>query len=145
MARRRGWRGWGTSGWGLDLHHDRSFCCKGEAVAGPAHCTRLAPVHRPPRHAVRLAHQEAQIDEMVGASISHPSVLMHGFFNEGPSSDPRACPAYAASAAAIRRQVPPSHRLVTWATSAKEKVKHAVRPTASLHGRRSAMPPCYIL
>jgi hypothetical protein len=81
---------------------------------------------------------------MVGASLSHPSVLMHGFFNEGPSSDPRACPAYASSAAAIRRRVPPAHRLVTWATSAKEKVGtpgHFASSTASVHKSQAAHAP----
>ena len=42
------------------------------------------------------------------------------FQNEGPSSDPKACPGYNASAAAIRRRTPmrpgqPQTRLVTWA------------------------------
>ncbi|KAL3933475.1 MAG: hypothetical protein SGPRY_000266 [Prymnesium sp.] len=64
--------------------------------------------------------QLQQVDEMVRASFSHPSVIIHGFFNEGPSNDPRACKGYDASVAAIRSLVPSSHRLVTWASSAKE-------------------------
>ena len=62
-----------------------------------------------------------QISEMVSSSYSHPSVLLHGFYNEGPSYDPAACAGYNASASAIRALVPPSHRMVTWASSAKTK------------------------
>ncbi|KAL1520238.1 hypothetical protein AB1Y20_023708 [Prymnesium parvum] len=68
-----------------------------------------------------MAAQLQQLDEMVLASYSHPSVIIHAFFNEGPSDDPAACFAYNASARAIRALVAPSHRLVTWASSAKEK------------------------
>ena len=39
-----------------------------------------------------LAAQDAQIKEMVQASINHPSVLFFAFFNEGESDSPRACP-----------------------------------------------------
>lgn len=81
---------------------------------------------------------------MISASINHPSVILHGFFNEGPSNENSSCPAYvhhthhcerltvlltfsvcccvcnryAASADAIRARVgsPPS-RLVTWASN----------------------------
>ena len=58
---------------------------------------------------------------MVSASYSHPSVIMHAFFNEGPSNDPKACHGYNVSADAIRALAPPSHRMVTWASSMKEK------------------------
>ena len=43
-----------------------------------------------------LQQQQLAVAEMVSASASHPSVIIHGFFNEGQSDDPRACPAYAA-------------------------------------------------
>ena len=67
--------------------------------------------------------QITQVNEMVMASYSHPSIILHGFFNEGPSPDAKACTGYAACAEAIRALVPPSHRMVTWASSAKEKDK----------------------
>ena len=60
------------------------------------------------------------MDEMVRASLSHPSVVLHGFFNEGPSDDAAACAAYNASAAAVRALALPSHRLVTWASDKQE-------------------------
>ena len=65
--------------------------------------------------------QLAQVSAMVDTSYSHPSVILHGFFNEGPSTDPAACVGYNASASAIRALVPRTHRMVTWASSSKEK------------------------
>lgn len=67
-----------------------------------------------------MQQQLIQVAEMVETSINHPSVLYHAFYNEGPSSDSAACPAYNASGTAIRSRVsvagsPPS-RLVTWAS-----------------------------
>ena len=67
--------------------------------------------------------QLLQVRSMVRASFSHPSIVFHGFFNEGPSNDPAACAGYNASAAAIRALVPPSHRMVTWASAEKKKDK----------------------
>ena len=66
-----------------------------------------------------MAAQVLQVREMVRASYSHPSIVFHGFFNEGPADDPAACAGYSALAREIRSLVPPSHRLVTWASSAK--------------------------
>jgi len=60
-------------------------------------------------------HLEA-VTSMVTTSIAHPSVILHGFFNEGPSGDVKACPGYAASAATIQALVNGS-RLVTWASN----------------------------
>lgn len=65
------------------------------------------------------ASRRSQVREMVRTSYSHPSVILHGFFNEGPADDPTACKGYDALAAEIRTLVPSSHRLVTWASSAK--------------------------
>ena len=67
-----------------------------------------------------LETQIIAVNEMVSASINHPAVFFHAFYNEGPSNDPKACPGYNASAAAIRRRTPmrpgqPQTRLVTWA------------------------------
>jgi beta-glucuronidase len=67
-----------------------------------------------------MQQQLIQMAEMVDTSINHPSVLYHAFFNEGPSSDPKACFAYNASGAVVRARVSvagsPPTRLVTWAS-----------------------------
>jgi len=57
---------------------------------------------------------------MISASINHPSVIFHGFFNEGPSNEKSACVGYSASSQAIHQRVgtPPS-RMVTWASNQK--------------------------
>lgn len=69
----------------------------------------------------------AQLDDMVIASINHPSVIFHGFFNEGPTKNADICTAYAEAAARIRLRVGgfvptaanggqgTASRLVTWA------------------------------
>jgi hypothetical protein len=45
-------------------------------------------------------------------------VVIHGFFNEGPSNDPNACVGYAASAQRIRElSGTPARVLVTWANN----------------------------
>jgi len=63
-----------------------------------------------------MKYQIQAVNEMISASINHPSVILHAFYNEGPSNDPKACPGYNASAQAIRNRVgnPPT-RFVTWA------------------------------
>ena len=70
------------------------------------------------------AHLRA-VDEMVGASFAHPSVILHAFFNEGPSDQPGACHAYKAMADRIRARVAtagnPPARLVTWANNHGEE------------------------
>ena len=58
---------------------------------------------------------------MVSASFNHPSVFFHAFYNEGPSSDPKACAGYNASAAAIRARG--TQKLVTWASDKKTSDK----------------------
>ena len=68
-----------------------------------------------------MAAQRLQVREMVRASYSHPSVILHGFFNEGPGTDPKACSGFRELASEIRSLVPPSHRMVTWASSAKTR------------------------
>eukprot|EP00463_Aulacantha_scolymantha_P004788 TRINITY_DN5948_c0_g1_i1.p1 TRINITY_DN5948_c0_g1~~TRINITY_DN5948_c0_g1_i1.p1 ORF type:complete len:230 (-),score=27.72 TRINITY_DN5948_c0_g1_i1:73-762(-) len=62
-----------------------------------------------------MYHQLQQIDEMLNASYNHPSIMTWGFFNEGPSSDSSACPAYAACANRLRSRDP--IRFVTWANN----------------------------
>ena len=36
-----------------------------------------------------IKYQVQAVQEMVQASMSHPSVIMHAFYNEGPDSDPK--------------------------------------------------------
>jgi len=67
-----------------------------------------------------MKYQIQAVNEMISASINHPCVILHGFYNEGPSSSSQACPGYNASAEAIRKRVgnPPT-RLITWASDKK--------------------------
>jgi len=60
-----------------------------------------------------MQYQIQQINEMISASISHPSVIFWGFFNEGPSSDVNACPGYQACANAVHAR--DTTRFATWA------------------------------
>lgn len=57
------------------------------------------------------------MEEMISASINHPCVVFHGFFNEGPSNDPQACSGYQASADVVKKRVGTTvpSRFVTWA------------------------------
>lgn len=72
-----------------------------------------------------MAVQIACVHAMARRSFNHPAVILHGFFNEGPSDNKEACAGYAASAAAVRdvvgtyapAAVPPATRLVTWANN----------------------------
>lgn len=68
-----------------------------------------------------MANHLQAVAAMTATSFAHPSVIFHAFFNEGPSNDVNAAPAYAASAQAIRDFTvtagnPPA-RLVTWANN----------------------------
>ena len=74
-----------------------------------------------------MKYQLQQMAEMVETSINHPSIIVHGFNNEGPSNDKDACPGYNQSANAVRQrstlvkgQERPPWRLVTWASDKKE-------------------------
>jgi beta-glucuronidase len=73
-----------------------------------------------------MKHQLIAMHEMVTASINHPAVFFHAFYNEGPSNDEKACPAYNASASVVRQRTPmragqPPTRLVTWADCFTDK------------------------
>ena len=50
---------------------------------------------------------------MLDNAMNHASILTWGWFNEGPSSEPKACPAYAANAKYARARDPT--RFTTWA------------------------------
>lgn len=45
------------------------------------------------------AHQRVQLDEMLDSALNHPCIFAWAWFNEGPSWDARACPAYGENAA----------------------------------------------
>lgn len=65
-----------------------------------------------------MTNHLAAIASMTATSFHHPSVVLHAFFNEGPSDDPAACVGYARSAQAVRDAVgEPPMRLVTWANN----------------------------
>ena len=63
-----------------------------------------------------MANQIKAVTSMVTTSVAHPSVILHGYFNEGPSSDANACVGYKALADTIHSLVGPTQRLVTWAS-----------------------------
>ena len=66
-----------------------------------------------------MKHQLVQMQEMLDNAINHAAIFTWGWFNEGPSSDKRACPAYGACAKLARDQDPT--RFGTWADSSKLK------------------------
>lgn len=68
-----------------------------------------------------MQQQMIQIDQMLDASLNHPSIFTWGFFNEGPSNLEEACPSYAACAAKLESR--DSTRLVTWASNKQTKDK----------------------
>jgi beta-glucuronidase len=68
-----------------------------------------------------MQQQVKAVTAMVHTSIAHPSVVLHGFFNEGPSGDATACVGYQTLGDTVRALVtppaggPPS-RFATWAS-----------------------------
>ncbi len=64
-----------------------------------------------------MGQQVVAVTSMVTTSVAHPSVILHGFFNEGPSHDPAACAGYAALAATVHSLVGGTQRLATWASN----------------------------
>jgi beta-glucuronidase len=71
-----------------------------------------------------MTSQVAAVTSMVETSFSHPSVIIHGFFNEGPSNDVNACPGYATLSNTIIAAVgTPAARLATWASDKKSADK----------------------
>jgi beta-glucuronidase len=63
-----------------------------------------------------MAAQVEAVTSMVQTSANHPSLIFHGFFNEGPSSDKAACVGYQALADTVHSLVQRSWRMVTWAS-----------------------------
>ena len=59
-------------------------------------------------------YQQQQLNEMLDNAMNHASVGMWGFFNEGPSDDSSACPAYQESADVIHAR--DFTRFVTYAS-----------------------------
>jgi len=66
-----------------------------------------------------MKYQLQQLDQMLDSALNHASVLAWGWFNEGPSQHPEACPAYAACAERARSRDP--SRFTTWADDMKLK------------------------
>lgn len=65
---------------------------------------------------VFMSAQVEAVTSMVTTSANHPSVIFHGFFNEGPSSDTKACPGYQTLADTVHALSSTSWRMVTWAS-----------------------------
>ena len=61
-----------------------------------------------------MTAQLQQLDEMIDQSLNHASIMTWAWFNDGPSDDERACPAYAAMA--NRAQARDPSRFVTYAS-----------------------------
>ena len=61
-----------------------------------------------------MKYELQQLDEMMDQSLNHPSIMTWAWFNEGPSTDEQACPAYAACA--DRAQTRDPTRFVTYAS-----------------------------
>lgn len=65
-----------------------------------------------------MSNHLTAVSSMVATSYAHPSVILHAFFNEGPSNDPAACVGYAASSQTIKERMgTPPMRFVTWANN----------------------------
>ncbi|CAK9100905.1 unnamed protein product [Durusdinium trenchii] len=74
-----------------------------------------------------MKYQLQQMEEMMEASMNHPSIMVWAWFNEGPSNDPRACPAYAACAQVASRD---PTRLRSWASNKKDQDRCLSHATA---------------
>lgn len=71
-----------------------------------------------------MQNQVDAVTQMVQTSFHHPSVILHGFFNEGPSNDVHACSGYETLSQTIKGIVgTPQKALVTWASDKKTSDK----------------------
>lgn len=64
-----------------------------------------------------MIYQLQQMNEMIDNALNHAGVFTWGYFNEGPSDHPEACPAYAACAEVSTQRDPT--RFTTWADNKK--------------------------
>ena len=60
-----------------------------------------------------MKYQMQQLEQMIDNAYNHASILTWGWFNEGPSSDAKNCPAYGACGTYARKRDP--SRFTTWA------------------------------
>ena len=67
-----------------------------------------------------MKYQLQQVEEMLEASMNHPSIMVWAWFNEGPSNHQEACPAYAACAQIAGRD---PTRLLSWASNKQQDDK----------------------
>ena len=67
-----------------------------------------------------MKYQLQQVEEMLEASMNHPSIMVWAWFNEGPSNHQEACPAYAACARIAGRD---PTRLLSWASNKQQDDK----------------------
>jgi len=65
-----------------------------------------------------MKYQLQQVEEMLEASMNHPSIMVWAWFNEGPSDNQAACPAYAACAKVAGRD---PTRFLSWASSKQQR------------------------
>lgn len=61
-----------------------------------------------------MKYQLIQLNEMLDNALNHASIMTWAWFNEGPSNDPAACPAYKANKDAVHAR--DTTRFVTWAS-----------------------------
>lgn len=62
-----------------------------------------------------MKFQLQQLQEMLDNTLNHTSIFTWGWFNEGPSDDSRACPAYGACSDYSRTRDPTRTRFTAWA------------------------------
>lgn len=65
-----------------------------------------------------MKYQLQQVEEMLEASMNHPSIMVWAWFNEGPSDNQAACPAYAACAKVAGKD---PTRFLSWASSKQQR------------------------
>jgi len=85
-----------------------------------------------------MVHQKRQLSEMIDNAINHAAVFAWGWFNEGPSDHPEACPAYGACSALARARDPT--RFTTWADD--HKTSGALLRARELSPMRGLMIDC---
>ena len=97
----------------LDRLDEAGFAMWEEAL-GPGVSTKDT------QDAVFMKYQLQQMEEMMEASMNHPSIMVWAWFNEGPSDDPEACEGYKACAEVAAKD---PTRFRSYASSKKVKDK----------------------